>query len=466
MANTYLDFFKELAAIPHGSGNTKAISDSCVAFAKQRGLRYLQDAANNVIIWKDATNGSAETVILQGHLDMVCAKREGLPFDFTRDALRLHADGDFLFAEGTTLGGDDGIAVAYALAILDSDTLRHPNLEVVFTVDEEIGMLGAAALDLSPLRGKMLINVDSEEEGTLLTSCAGGVRADLTFSAAEEKTAAADCLRVVLDGLPGGHSGAEIDKSHENAVLVLAKLLRACGVSRLCSIDGGAADNAIPTSCTAIVETAPGLADRLQAAFAAEKTAFALTEQGAALTVQPAEAQRAFSEKDTARLLRLLCGVPNGVIAMSAQVPGLVQTSLNLGTIQTEGDRVLTGHALRSSVDEEKARLLETLTAHAEGCGATVSTFGDYPAWEFKENSCLRDTVLRCYERQYGKPMTITAIHAGLECGIFCGKKPALDCVSMGPDIFDIHTYDERLSLSSAERTYQLLCSVLEELSA
>ena len=222
MANTYLDFFKALAAIPHGSGNTKAISDYCVDFAKRRGLRYLQDENNNVIIWKDATNGSDETVILQGHLDMVCVQRDGRNIDFLKDGLRLKTDGDFLFAEGTTLGGDDGIAVAYALAILDSDTLRHPNLEVVFTVDEEIGMLGAAALDLSPLKGKMLINVDSEEEGTLLTSCAGGVRADLKWTAAGEKAAAGDCLRISIDGLPGGHSGTEIDKQHENAVLVLA----------------------------------------------------------------------------------------------------------------------------------------------------------------------------------------------------------------------------------------------------
>lgn len=464
MAKTYLDFFKELAAIPHGSGNTRAISDYCVSFAKQRGLRYLQDESNNVIIFKDATNGSDETVILQGHLDMVCVQKEGRNIDFTRDGLLLRQDGDFLFAEGTSLGGDDGIAVAYALAILDSDTIKHPNLEAVFTVDEEIGMLGAATLDLSPLKGNMLINVDSEEEGTLLTSCAGGVRADLRFLAAEAKTAAADCLRVTLDGLPGGHSGAEIDKGHENAVLVLAKLLRDCGVSRLCAMDGGSADNAIPTGCTAVVENAPGLAERLHTAFGAAKAAFAQSEQTAALTAEPAEAQSAFSKADTERLLRLLCGVPNGIIAMSAQVPGLVQTSLNLGTVETDGNTVLTGHALRSSVGEEKALLLSALTAHAVSCGASVSTFGDYPAWEYKEDSRLRETILRCYERQYGKPIQITAIHAGLECGIFCGKKPALDCVSMGPDIFDIHTFDERLSLSSAERTFRLLCSVLEQL--
>lgn len=464
MAKTYLDYFREIAAIPHGSGNTKAISDYCVRFAQQRGLQSLQDDAGNVIIFKNATNGSKETVILQGHLDMVCAKREGLAFDFTRDALRLKTDGDFLFAEGTTLGGDDGIAVAYALAILDSDTLRHPNLEVVFTVDEEIGMLGAAALDLSPLKGTMLINVDSEEEGTLLTSCAGGVRADLTFTAADKKTAAASCLRVTIDGLPGGHSGTEIDKGHESAVLVLAKLLQAAGVSRLCAIDGGVADNAIPTSCTATVEDAPDLALRLQAAFEKAKSAFAPSEQTAALTVEPTETQPAFSERDTNRLLSLLCDMPNGVIAMSEHVKGLVQTSLNLGTVATEGETVLTGHALRSSVGAEKAALLAALTAHAKTNGAAVSTFGDYPAWEFKEDSRLRETILRCYEAQYGKPMAITAIHAGLECGVFCGKKPDLDCVSMGPDIFDIHTCDERLSLPSAERTYKLLCSVLEAL--
>ena len=464
MAKTYLDYFRALAAIPHGSGNTKAISDYCVRFAKERGLQSLQDDAGNVIIFKNATNGSDETVILQGHLDMVCAKKEGFAFDFARDALRLREEGDFLFAQGTTLGGDDGIAVAYLLAILDSGTLRHPNLEAVFTVDEEVGMLGAAALDLSPLRGTMLINVDSEEEGTLLTSCAGGVRADLTFVSADEKTAADACLSVTLEGLPGGHSGTEIDKNHENAILALAKLLQAAGVSRLCAIDGGTADNAIPTSCAAVVADAPGLADRLTDAFHAAKAAFAPSEQAAALTVVPAEAQSAFSKADTARLLSLLCGAPNGVIARSAHVPGLVQTSLNLGTIATKGETVLTGHALRSSVGAEKRTLLAVLTAHAENHGAAVSTFGDYPAWEFRENSRLRGTIEHCYERQYGKPMAITAIHAGLECGIFCGKKKDLDCVSMGPDIFDIHTVDERLSLSSAERTYRLLCSVLEEL--
>ncbi len=464
MAKTYLDFFLEIAAIPHGSGNTKAISDYCVRFAKARGLRCLQDDAGNVIIFKNATNGSAETVILQGHLDMVCAKREGLAFDFTRDALRLKTDGDFLFAEGTTLGGDDGIAVAYALAILDSDVILHPNLEVVFTVDEEIGMLGAAALDLSPLKGKMLINVDSEEEGTLLTSCAGGVRADLTWRAADEKTAAASCLRVTLDGFPGGHSGTEIDKGHENAILVLAKLLQAAGVSRLCAIDGGNADNAIPTSCTAIVEDAPDLALRLQAAFDNAKAAFAPSEQTAALTVEPSPALDAYSKADTTRLLALLCGMPNGVKAMSAHVPGLVQTSLNLGTVTTMGARVALRHALRSSVGAEKEALLAALTAHAETYGAATATFGDYPAWEFKPDSRLRETILRCFERQYGRPMAITAIHAGLECGVFCGKKPDIDCVSMGPDIFDIHTCDERLSLPSAKRTYRLLCSVLEAL--
>ncbi len=464
MANTYLDFFKALAAIPHGSGNTKAISDYCVDFAKRRGLRYLQDESNNVIIWKDATNGSDETVILQGHLDMVCVQRDGRNIDFLKDGLRLKTDGDFLFAEGTTLGGDDGIAVAYALAILDSDTLRHPNLEVVFTVDEEIGMLGAAALDLSPLKGKMLINVDSEEEGTLLTSCAGGVRADLKWTAAGEKAAAGDCLRISIDGLPGGHSGTEIDKQHENAVLVLAKLLQRAGVKRLASIDGGSADNAIPTFCTAVVVNEDGLSETLAAIFADVKADFAASEQSVTLTVEAAPAAAAFGEADTADLLSLLCDMPNGVIAMSEHVPGLVQTSLNLGMLETKGNCVLTGHALRSSVQAEKELLLAALTAHAASHGAAVSTFGDYPAWEFKPESRLRDTILRCYEAQYGQPMQITAIHAGLECGIFCGKKSDLDCVSMGPDIFDIHTYDERLSLSSAARTYQLLCSVLAEL--
>lgn len=464
MAKTYLDFFREIAAIPHGSGNTKAISDYCAAFADRRSLRCLRDETGNVIIFKAATNGSDETVILQGHLDMVCVQKEGRNIDFGRAGLQLRQEGDFLFADGTSLGGDDSIAVAYALAILDSDTLRHPNLEVVFTVDEEIGMLGAAALDLSPLQGRMLINIDSEEEGTLLTSCAGGVRADLTFSAAGAKRPVVDCLRVTLDGLPGGHSGTEIDKKHENAVLVLAKLLQNCGVTCLCRIDGGSADNAIPTTCTAVIRNEPGLSGRLLSALTAMKTAFAPSEQEAVLTVEPAEPQSAFSQADSAALLSLLCGMPNGVIAQSTQVPGMVQTSLNLGTIKTEGDKVLTGHALRSSVGAEKENLLADLTAHAANYGAAVFASGDYPAWEFRPESRLRSTVLACYEAQYQQPMTITAIHAGLECGVFCGKRKDLDCVSMGPDIFDIHTSDERLSLASAARTYKLLCSVLAAL--
>ncbi|MBR3551793.1 MAG: aminoacyl-histidine dipeptidase [Clostridia bacterium] len=466
MANNYLDFFRALCAIPHGSGNTAGVSDYCEAFAKRRGLRCIREACGNILIFKDGTGApDAEPVILQGHLDMVCAARPGKRIDFLTEGLTLRQSGDFLLADGTSLGGDDGIAVAYALAILDSDTLVHPPLEVVFTVDEETGMNGAMALDTAPLRGRMLINVDSEEEGTLLTSCAGGARADLTWRGERAAVSDTAALRVTLSGFLGGHSGTEIDKSRQNAILVLAKLLAACGVRRLASIGGGTADNAIPSVAAAVLPGGAAPADRLRKAFDAMKPAFLPAEQAAVLTAEPATVTDAFTEDATKNLLDFLCGVPDGVIAMSADVPDLVQTSLNLGILKTDGETVTSSHALRSSVDAEKAALIGRLTDHAARYGANCSTHSAYPAWEFRPHSRLRDAFCAAYADLYGKELRLSAIHAGLECGIFCGKVPGLDCVSMGPDIFDIHSPDERLSLPSAERTYRLLCAVLKALA-
>ena len=466
MATTYLDFFRALCAIPHGSGNTEQISAYCETFAKDRSLRCIRESCGNVIIFKDGTGDpDAAPVILQGHLDMVCAAKPGAVIDFSTEGLTLRQDGDFLSAEGTSLGGDDGIAVAYALAILDSDTLIHPPLEVVFTVDEETGMNGAAALDMSPLRGKLLINVDSEEEGTLLTSCAGGARADLSWSGEREALTDNAALRVTLSGFLGGHSGTEIDKARQNAVLVLAKLLSAAGARRLSSVCGGTADNAIPAEASTILPGGVSLAETIAAAFDAMKATFLPEEQSAKLTVEPTTATDAFTADSTARLLDLLCGVPNGVISMSADVPGLVQTSLNLGVLTTEGNRVTSSHALRSSVDAEKTALIDRLTSYAAAHGAACRTHSAYPAWEFRPQSRLRDAFCDAYAALYGKPLRLSAIHAGLECGIFCGKLPGLDCVSMGPDIFDIHSPKERLSLSSAERTFRLLCDVLKRLA-
>ena len=465
MEKTYLDYFKEICAIPHGSGNTAALSDYCEAFAKKQGLRYIRERCGNVILFKDAQGCACDSpVILQGHLDMVCVSAPGKAFNFERQGLALREASGFLFAEGTSLGGDDGIAVAYALAILGSKTAVHPPLEVVFTIDEETGMEGASALDMKPLCGEMLINIDSEEEGTLLTSCAGGARMDLTWCG-DRSNCEGEALQIELSGLLGGHSGTEIHKKRQNAILLLARLLNEIGAKRVVSLSGGSADNAIPSSAEAVILGGEETARALQSVFQKLKTAFLPEEQSAVLRITKTEAETAFTADATGMLLDYLLGLPNGVMAMSADVPGLVQTSLNLGILKTEGDAVCASFAVRSSVNAEKDALIESAKKHAERFGAACSVHSAYPAWEYCKNSRLRSAFQAAFRAMYGKEMQMTAIHAGLECGIFCGKKPELDCVSMGPDIFDIHSPQERLSLSSAARTYRLLCAVLEELS-
>lgn len=467
MSKTYLDYFKDLCAIPHGSGNTAKIADYCETFAKQQGLDYIRESCGNMILFKPGQHGgeAAAPVILQGHLDMVCVKTADCPIDFLRDGLTLEENGDFLSAKGTSLGGDDGIAVAYALAVLADKTLRHPPLQVLFTIDEETGMEGALALDPTPLTARQLINVDSEEEGTLLAACAGGMRADLHFVGVHGKADGA-FYAVALRQLAGGHSGTEIDKGRQNANLLLAQLLKDAGIAQLAAFSGGSADNAIASGASAIVAADDAALQAIRSAFAAKKDTFCPEDRSAVLDIAPVATDRAFTVADTKRLLDLLCSVPNGVLSMSDHNPGLVQTSLNLGTVETDGDSVTLGFALRSSVEQEKTAMLEKLTACAKAHGVSVTTYGAYPAWEYKENSRLRDTFCAVYQAQYGKPMAVTEIHAGLECGIFSGKMPGLDCVSMGPDIYDIHSTDERLSLSSAKRTFALLCGVLEKLAA
>ena len=343
-----LGFFETLCAIPHGSRDTKAISDYCVRFAQERGLSWQQDASNNVIIRKPASPGYEDhpTVILQGHLDMVCEKNADCDIDFSKDGLRLRHDDTYIFADGTTLGGDDGIAVAYALAVLDSSELKHPPLEAVFTVDEEIGMLGAAALDMSGLQGRVLLNIDSEDEGILTVSCAGGATSCLTVPV-KRVPVQGKAWRVGVRGLTGGHSGVEINKGRANANKVLAAALQGLPVT-LCSIAGGSKDNAIPRASEAVVVSE---ADDFAALFAANaaKAALPETEQHAEFYCEPAEAGEMLAESEA--VLDLLNAVPNGVQAMSSDIPGLVQTSLNLGILTTDADAVRLTFSVRSSVN-------------------------------------------------------------------------------------------------------------------
>lgn len=463
MFDRVLYYFKKICSIPHGSGNTALLSDYCEQFAKEHSLRFLRDETGNVIIFKKASVGyeNSAPVILQGHLDMVCVKKDGCNINFETDGLEVCEDEEYIWANGTSLGGDDGIAVAYVLAVLESDTLKHPAIEAVFTTDEETGMFGATALDCSPLSGKMLINIDSEEEGTLLVSCAGGVRADCEVCFQQE-SAAGTAYEITLAGLCGGHSGTEIHKGRLNAIVALAKILAPSSTLRLCSISGGSADNVIASACKAKVVCSD--IEKVNTAFEKLKNEYAQNEPDMSLEVKKVAAESAISHKDTTMLLQAIASVPNGVVAFSKSVKGLVETSLNIGVISSCGGKIKMSHALRSSVSLQKALLEKELASHWAKIEAKTAFHSSYPAWEYKENSVLRQTVKDAYLEQTGKEMNITAIHAGLECGIFCGKIEGLDCVSMGPDIYDIHSFDERLSKKSAENVFCLLLSVLEKL--
>ncbi len=457
-----LHYFEALCSIPHGSGDMQRISDYCVAFAKERGLRYVQDEHYNVVIYKPATEGYEDhpTVILQGHLDMVCEKDEDCDIDFATDGLRLNHNGEYLFAEGTTLGGDDGIAVAYALALLDSKEYKHPALECVFTVDEEVGMLGADALDMSVLEGRLLLNCDSEDEGVLTVSCAGGAQADLVLPVAWET--AETSWRVSVEDLVGGHSGVEIHRARANANKVLAGVLKELPV-RLCAMDGGSKDNAIPRASVAYVCTEAENFDELFLARCKELVLPA-EEVHVRYTCEKVALSRQMDEASSRAVLGLLNDLPNGVQAMSADIEGLVQTSLNLGILETRDDSARLVFSVRSSVNEEKRALLNRVRDLAEKYGASYEESGAYPAWEYRKESRLRDTMVQTYESLFGVTPKVEAIHAGLECGLFCDRLEGLDAVSFGPQMHDIHTSRERLNIASVERTWNYLLAVLERL--
>ena len=461
-------FFEEICAIPHGSRNTRSISDWCAAFARERSLEYHQDSHNNIIIVKNATPGyeEAPALILQGHLDMVCEKEAGCSKDMDKEGLDLAVEGDYVYARGTTLGGDDGIAVAMALAILDAGDIPHPRLEAVFTVDEEIGMLGAAAMDVSPLQGRQLLNLDSEEEGVFTVSCAGG-NVSTCLLPVTRAPFQGKGLTVTVSGLQGGHSGTEIHKGRANANMLMGRLLQAMAAVtglRIASVSGGLKDNAIPSKAQARVVVADAAAAQaaareMGARFAAE---YRVTDPGVTVAVETAPAEEAMDGASTGKVLCMLTCLPNGVQVMSADMEGLVQTSLNLGILATEGDEVRASFCVRSSVDSQKEMLKARLHCLMEQLGGRVEFSGDYSGWAYRADSPLRERMAAVFAEQYGKSPRIEAIHAGVECGIFSGKLPGLDCVSMGPDLLEIHTPREKMSVSSVQRVWAFLLEVLK----
>ena len=458
-------YFEQICAIPHGSGNTKMISDYCVEFAKRHGLLCYQDEKNNIIIKKEASQGYEKhpPVIIQGHLDMVCEKEADCDIDFSKDGLDICLNGDMISAKGTTLGADDGIAIAMAMSLLADNTLWHPAIEALFTVDEETGMYGAAALDVSRLNGKMLLNIDSEVEGVLTAGCAGGARTDIGLPLTRESSCG-ECFKITLDGFAGGHSGIEIAKSVYNSNIIMGSFLQLLeGDWRIADISGGLKDNAIPvlTECVLVAESQQ--IDRAVAAFCAKyKDQIGSDFKIKAESVSPAAV--ALTSECSKAVSALLGAVPNGVIEMSSDIEGLVQTSLNLGILKIKGDLLCLSFAVRSSVKASKLNLIERLKRVAQDFGCSFEDFAHYPAWEYRKDSPLREKMVSVYERLFGKRPYVDVIHAGLECGILSEKIGDLDAVSFGPDLYDIHTARERMSVSSVGRTYKFLTEVLKEL--
>lgn len=469
-------YFYQINQIPRGSGNEKAISDWLVNFAKERKLKVVQDAANNVIIYKAGSKGyeNAKPIILQGHIDMVCEKDKTSTHNFLTDPIAFIVEGDILKADKTTLGADNGVAIAMALAILDSE-LPHPPLEVLCTVSEETGMDGAIAIDPSLFTGRTLINIDSEEEGVFLTSCAGGkecfYRLPIEWVSAPENMLA---YEISVKGLLGGHSGMEISKERANALKLLGRTLQTLQKNitvYVTSIDGGSKHNAIPREANARILVAEKdkaiLQEVVEVSRAIFKNEFSGVDDSIQLDYTPSDkpSTSVFSQKTLDSLLDIIRLTRHGVIRMSHSIDGLVETSNNLAILKTDVNEIHITCAIRSSVKSQKEDVAEEFEIIAKRCQAKFEADAGYPEWQYKAVSPIRDIFISVYKSKFGKEPKISAIHAGLECGILSEKfNGEIDQISFGPNIYDVHTPNEHLSILSLDRTWSFLKAVLENI--
>ncbi|MHA6484201.1 aminoacyl-histidine dipeptidase [Paenibacillus sp. strain BS8-2] len=478
-----LQLFEELSAIPRGSGNEKRVSDYVADFARQRGCEVIQDERHNLIIRKRASLGyeTAPTVIFQGHLDMVCEKNKGTDHDFTTDPITFRIEDDFIYGEGTTLGADNGIAVATAMAIIDSPELEHPELEILMTTEEETTMGGAFALDVSTLKGRRMINFDSDREGVLFVSSAGGINLyhkvpRITRAYKEDDGAA---YTIVVDGLRGGHSGDDIIHERGNANKLLGRVLddlRRQVPFSLISISGGMKANAIPREAEANVCLTDEARDDVKARLIEWnkllRAEYQVTDGNVNVSLREAEAwpsgdkQVVWDDATKQTVIRLLTLIPNGVVSMDKAIPNLVRTSTNLGVVTMNENTIVLQSLARSSLKSQTDDVLRNLETLAESVGAGFHADSYFPGWPYRADSKLRPVLESVYENRFGKPLDVKAIHAGLECGVLIGKLPDLDAVSYGPNLYDIHTPQEHLSISSVERSWLFLTDVLRALNA
>lgn len=454
-------YFKEISDIPRGTYNIDEISNYLVSFAKKRDLEVYQDEVKNVIIKKKASKGyeNKESVILQAHMDMVCQKEADSNHDFLKDPITIIEKDGFLTADKTTLGADNGIGVAMILAILDS-SISLPKIEALITVNEEIGMEGALNIDMNLFDSNMLINIDSEDEGILTAGCAGGVGLEVFYKGNKEKKKG-NILDISLSNLKGGHSGVDINKNRVNAIKCVFKFIKDIK-GNIVSVNAGKVDNAIPDS----INLKYMLDENIDIDTIKDNITSYLNdnkEENAIVNIKTYEDEVEVLS-DSKDIISYVNECINGVISYEEGLDDMVRTSLNLGVIETDDDKILFKHLIRSSSDEEKEDVVNNIKASASKINAIVKEVNPYSGWEFKKDSKLRERMSKIYKDMFNKDLIINTIHAGLECGMFVSKKPTLDCVSIGPNVYDVHTPNERLDIESTNRTYEYIINILQEI--
>lgn len=465
--------FEDLCAIPHGSGNETGVASYIVEYAKKRGLFVLRDETGNVFVRKEASKGYENTppILLQGHMDMVCEKNADSDHDFLKDGLKLSVKDGFLWADGTTLGADNGIAVAMMLALLDTE--EHPRIECLFTVEEETGLAGAQGFDCSIVTAKRMINLDSEEDHQITAGCAGGKRTEFTFDCNKVTATGDECfLDISVTGLSGGHSGAEIHCGKTNAIVLMGRLLGAAYAARkfnLVKINGGGKDNAIARECfaTICVPDESTVAEIKKIIISESlKVRKEINKDDTDLSVglgKGAVAKEYIDCSATEKLIGFLSTLRTGVLKMSNQIAGLVEFSRNLGIAATEGEKVRFTLSTRSSVEAQLDLSIRELDTLASLVGADCRHYARYPGWEFEPASLLREQYIEKFKFLFDKEPTVGVIHAGLECGILSSKMPGMDIISIGPNMFDIHSPNEHLDLASTERVWQAVLAVIQD---
>lgn len=469
-------FFEEISKIPRGSKNEKSISDYFVKFAKERNLKVIQDKSLNIIIKKSGAKGyeNSKGVILQGHMDMVCEKNSDTNHDFLNDPIKLRVIDNMIYADNTTLGADNGIFVAYALAILDSDDICHPPLEILITSEEEVGMGGAIALDPSLIKGEYLINIDSEEEGSLLTSCCGGARSKILIKG-ERTSLSNDYLpySISVSGLIGGHSGMDIIKQRGNANKIMGRILLNLLNNNLdfliSNINGGSKINAIPRECTCDIfvknTDITVLKSILDNTFIEITNEFKSIENNISINlIEATNNTTSFNKKTTKDIIFAISLIPNGIETMSPFINNLPQSSTNLGVVETINNNIIFDNSVRSSVKSLKQDILDKHIIISKALNGEIEIDGNYPEWQFSDESPLRDVFTQTFKDMFNKEPNITAVHAGLECGILKEKLPHLDIISFGPNHYDVHSPNEHVSIDSVKRMYAYLLEVLKRL--